>query len=364
MKIFLREENEVLAFREVKYVAAIPSNIKPVLVGDIGGTNCNFGIFYHVDHTHVLLLSIHFKSKEITSFEEVVKQVLAYLKLTYNLTITSACFASAGVVSAKRDFSKPTNLKFMIDIPAIVKNTDLECVLLANDFEVIGYGLALIDPKDLVLVNSGVPQEGTNKAIVGAGTGLGKCILLWEKDREIYVPVASEGGHADFASQSALEYELVSYIKKVRNSTCNVSWEDVLSGSGIQLIYNFFCSRNAAIKSNELLAKEGLHPDEIFNSRFLDEHAWNTFELYALFYARCAKNFALDSLARGGVYIAGGIAAKNLMLFEQDSFLTEFINCGKQQEVLKKIPIYVITDYNVSLYGAAEYMRVEGVCDL
>ena len=84
--------------------------------------------------------------------------------------------------------------------------------------------------------------------------------------------------------------------------------------------------------------------------------------MYARFYARCAKDFALNALAVGGVYIAGGIAAKNLPMFELPAFMKEFVNCGKQQALLQEIPVYVITDYNVSLYGAAQYMILENAC--
>ncbi|MCX5922187.1 MAG: glucokinase [Candidatus Dependentiae bacterium] len=352
----------MLTLREVIYVQEVPRNVRAILVGDIGGTNSNFGIFQHPDDGLSLLLSLHAKSQEIVSFSDLVNQVLLHIKDRYSITVHHACFAAAGVVSADRDYSKPTNLDFIIDTQEIVKQTGLSCVFLTNDFEVIGYGLSCINAKDLVSVNHAVAHGKTNKAILGAGTGLGKCIMFWEKDRKMYVPVASEGGHADFAAQSEIEFALVNFLKKTNNCDCNISWEDVLSGTGIKNMYKFFCQYNGAVKPNDFLAKGGLHPDEIFNSRTIDEHAWHTFDFYAHFYARCAKNFALDSLSRGGIYIAGGIAAKNLQLFQQESFLNEFINCGKQKDLLKNIPIYVITDYNVSLYGAAEYMRLEGLC--
>lgn len=352
----------MLPMREVVYVDKVPLGIDTFLVGDIGGTNCNFGIFYMNGAEEELLISFHFKSQEITDFVCVIQQVQARCLDAYKIHVTTACIAAAGVISPGRDYTKPTNLAFFIDTKDILKRTHIKCVFLANDFEVIGHGLHRLNQKDIVQVKPGKALAHTNQAIIGAGTGLGKCILLWEDDRKHYAPVASEGGHADFAAQSELEYELVVFIKKIRQKQCNVSWEDVLSGSGIQRIYTFFKERNHTSKGNAILAKTGLHPDEIFNARNLDEHAFNTYELYAKFYARCAKNFALDALARGGVYIAGGIAAKNVELFRQPIFLDEFIACGKQEALLLDIPIYVIADYNVSLYGAIEYMKFEGLC--
>ena len=232
---------------------------------------------------------------------------------------------------------------------------------MVNDFEVIGYGLPLIDPKNLVRVNEGKVRQYANKVILGAGTGLGKSIMDYNKYAGRYIPVASEGGHADFAVQRQIELDLVEFIKEYEGWTCNVSWEDVLSGDGIKRIYQFFHSNT---NSGKHAGKEKVpHPDEIFNSRNNDEHSKKTFEMYTTIYARCAKDFALDALALGGVYIAGGIAAKNLPMFELPEFMQEFTNCGKQQDLLKKVPIYVITDYNISLYGAAEYMILENTCE-
>lgn len=346
--------------REETYVPTIPRDTTCIMGADIGGTNSNFGIFKVDQRKPILLLSVHAKSQHITSFSDIVQQVLAYLKEKYNITIHNALFAAAGVVSESKNYAKPTNLDIEIDANTIKETTGLKCVYVVNDFEVIGYGLNLIDPKDLVLVNEGAPKKYANKAIIGAGTGLGKCIMDYNKYAGRYIPLASEGGHADFPAQRMIEIDLIEFIKKLEGWGCNVSWEDVLSGYGIQRIYQFFHSR---ANGGEHADKEQVpHPDEIFNARNNDQHSKDTFQMYTRFYARCAKDFALNALALGGVYIAGGIAAKNLPMFELPAFMKEFINCGKQKELLKQVPIYVITDYNVSLYGAAEYMIVENSC--
>jgi len=348
-------------FEEKKYVAEIPRNITCILGVDIGGTNSNFGIFQARDGRPILLLSLHVKSKKIKEFPPVVNDLLSFVKQAYGITISHALFAAAGVVSPDKDYSKPTNLPIIIDAAEIKKATELTCVYVVNDFEVIGYGLDLIAPKDLVLVNKGVARERANKAILGAGTGLGKCIMIWEQDRDQYIPIASEGGHEDFAVQNGLELELVEFIKHREKRPCNISWEDVLSGQGIQRIYQFFHARSN--DGRDAAREQVPHPDEIFNARNHDQHSRDTFELYTALYARCAKNFALDVLARGGVYIAGGIAANNLEMFKLPLFMEEFVNCGKQAELLREVPIWVITDYNVSLYGAAAYLLIENMCD-
>jgi glucokinase len=353
----------MLPYKEVVYVDTVPHDIECILGADIGGTNSNFGFFTIANGSPELILSVHTKSKEIKDFPSLVQSILDYLKKTYGITVARSCFAAAGVVSSRLDYAKPTNVDLIIDAKKILEKTSLTCAFIVNDFEVIGYGLDLIDPQKLVLVNKGVERLYANKAILGAGTGLGKCIMDWNKYAGRYIPVASEGGHADFAIQNQLELDLANHIRAHNPSVCNISWEDVLSGEGIKRMYAFFCDRAHGAAGSILKHNGGPHPDEIFNSRHQDEHSWQTFELYTMLYARCAKNFALDALALGGIYIAGGIAAKNLPLFELDAFMQEFVLCGKQQELLKNVPIYVITDYNVSLYGAAQYMLLENMCN-
>ena len=349
----------MITLKERYYVDEIPKGITAILGADIGGTNSNFGIFKNTDKPQ-LLFSLHAKSQQITNFPALVKQVLDSIKNKHNITIKHALFAAAGVVSAQKDYAKPTNLPIEIDAKKIRQQTGLSCVYIVNDFEVIGYGLGLIDPKELIVVNKGKPREHANKAIIGAGTGLGKCIMHWSRCSNRYIPVPSEGGHADFAIQHPIELELAEFIKKSEKFICNVSWEDVLSGNGVQRIYQFFHNQ----KNGHHAKKEQVpHCDEIFKSRNHDHHSIDTLNLYTKIYARCVKDFALDALALGGIYIAGGIATHNIELFKQPTFWDEFINCGKQQMLLKDVPIYVIGDYNVSLYGAAEYLKLENMCE-
>jgi glucokinase len=68
-------------------------------------------------------------------------------------------------------------------------------------------------------------------------------------------------------------------------------------------------------------------------------------------YANFAKNTALDGLALGGVYIAGGIAPKNKEIFDKE-FVKIFEYSHKMGHVLKKIPIYLILNYDIGLLGA------------
>lgn len=329
-----------------------------VLAADIGGTNSNFG-FCELDGNSIkLLVSLHVKSKEIIEFALVVSDILAYAKNNFNLSPTISCFGAAGVVSAKNDSAKPTNLDFVIDAHSIKKITDLQTVVIINDFQAVGCGLEYIDPQKLVEIHKGSHHNNRNKVCLGAGTGLGKSLLLWDKEKKRYLPLPSEGGHADFAAQSQQDLDLLTFIQQEEKIGCPISWEDILSGYGIQRIYKYLSSLSIypANEFDREIEETLFPPDSISHYRTKSERCKKTFDIYSGYYARCAKNFALDTLAFSGVYIAGGIAAKNIEIFKQDCFIKEFTNCGKLAHLLKDIPIYIVADYNVSLYGAAAFL--------
>ncbi len=351
----------MLPFHEIFYVKKDAAPKTCFLAGDIGGTNSNFGVIQPNGETCVMLMSIHFKSRDVVNFADLMADLVSYLNETYNITITKACLAGAGVISELRDWVKPTNLAFEIDAKAIKAKTGLATVVIINDFEAVGFGIDALEKKDLVHINNGLPRAYANKAIVGAGTGLGKGIMAWDEPRHTYIPVPSEGGHADFPVQDQQELAFVSFIQKTENFSCTVSWENILSGAGIVRIYKFLgeTGKYQSTRYTQEIEQNGLHPDQIFAYRKHDDRCKQTFDLFAGWYGRCAKNFALDVLALGVVYISGGIASKNLDLFKVPSFLSEFVNCGKQMKLLQQTPVYVIMNYNVSLYGAGRYLMLK-----
>lgn len=323
--------------KDIKYTAT-------VIGADIGGTNTNIGIFAFSSGKPILLRSIHYKSAEITDFTAVFVEIIHYLA-SLSISIEKMCIAAAGVVREKRDRVKPTNLSVEINIADIQQATKIKHILLANDFEVISYGLKHVAKEMLVVVKEGNADPLGHQAIVGAGTGLGKCIILQE------CTLVSEGGHADFAAQIKKDLEFITFIQTREHRSTPVSWEHVLSGGGIERMYQFFL-----LECMGYCDIVGPRPDEIFASRHSNQAAGYTVRYYAELYARCARNFALDALALGGLFIAGGIAAKNVALFQTDWFLKPFTQNQKQQRILADIPITVIADYNVSLYGAVEFL--------
>ncbi len=346
-----------LKVRQVLYQPFKPGTVC-YLVGDIGGTNANFGIFANNQYPLILLASFHIHSREITDFSLIVADLIKRIQTEHRITITRACFGAAGVVDVHHERAKPTNLDFLIDLMELRTKTGIQTMVLINDFQAVGFGIDYLPAESLVVVIPGLPRANANKAAIGAGTGFGKCIMAHSSYRHGRLVLASEGGHGDFAVQNEFDLAFVDFIRRQLNdATAAISWEDILSGAGIMHLYRFLGETKQyppTTYTKKIEADGG--PDIIFASWQYDKRCRDAYELFSTYYARAAKNFALDALALGGLYIAGGIAANNLDLFRLPGFGKEFLNCLKPQSLLEEIPVIVVTDYNVSLYGGAHFL--------
>lgn len=316
----------------------------PVLAVDIGGTNMRLVIY---DEKYTILYRENHETGAVADFHELINDFLEHAKNDVKEDVENGCFAIAGPVKviAGRNRVEMTNAHLIIDETLIERNTKLKHARVINDFTAIGYSVNVLKGKDCKLLRKGKAVSGEPKVVVGAGTGLGIAILVPKND--VYEPIKSEGGHADLPfspHEVALCHEAYKVIKGP------VSYENFLSGSGVELIYN------TLRKLYHPSVKPGLTAAEIFGSK--DHCSQETIKQFITFYARCAKNYSLAAFALGGVYIAGGIAEKNANKFS--GFLVEFDKHALKtyRDILKEIPIRIITNPDVGLLGAAYAARL------
>ncbi len=324
-----------------------------ILGSDVGGTNTSLGIFGIKKNFPKLILSLHFKSQELKGLHFAVNEALNYVEKNYKIKITKACFGLAGVLSANKDSAKITNVAWNISKKTLIKNTKFKKILLINDFEAVGYGINMLTKKDVKQIKKAKKVPKAPIVVVGAGTGLGKTTLIYNEQYKSYAPLKSEAGHSDFATQDQQELNLVNFIKKNKKIKVSVPYELVLSGRGLSNIYQFLkkSKKFNETKYTKEIGKAKNQPELISKYRKVDATCKTTFEIFKTIYAKFARNFALDSLAFGGVYIAGGIAPKNKEVFDT-AFIKIFEQNYKLSFVLKKIPVYLIMNPNVGLLGA------------
>jgi len=329
-----------------------------LIAGDIGGTKTILRLV-EVTKQAVDFQTVHQVTYPSQDYPDLVPMVQEFLGET-NYTPEKACFAIAGPVVQQT--SQLTNLSWYLDADRLQKDLNLESVSLINDFAAVSYGVLGLKKEELEPLQAVSPQTDAPIAVIGAGTGLGEGFLIPQGDGD-YQIFGSEGGHADFAPRSALEFQILDYIRQ-QKQVSRVSVERIVSGQGIIAIYQALRDLNIYPEESvgEIIAQWEQHnateidpAAAIAQSANTDQLCEKTMELFIEAYAAEAGNLALKLLPYGGLYIAGGIAAKNLPWMKSNHFLETFKDKGRVSPVLEAVPIHVILNPQVGLIGSIMY---------
>jgi len=318
-----------------------------VLAGDIGGTKV---LLQLAEFEHSECRVIAEQRFESAAYDGLLPLVREFLRTNADVVPDAACFGIAGPISdtPEGQIARVTNLPWIVESATFVKELRIPRVRLINDFQAIGYGIEMLPPQDLVALQAGAAQSQAPCAVVGAGTGLGQALLVWQSDH--YEAVATEGGHVDFAPTDELQIELLHYLRERHG---RVSYERVLSGPGIVNLYSFYISGGLPAAVDLLHAEDPAAAIAAAALQNSDAAAAAALDLFVKIYGAHAGNVGLSYLATGGVYIAGGIAPKILPALRDGSFTRAFADKGRMSALLAAIPVYVVTNERVGLLGAA-----------
>ncbi len=227
---------------------------------------------------------------------------------------------------------------------------------LLNDLEATGYSLERLAPEEISTLNRGNPSPQTTQALIAAGTGLGESILFWDGAR--YRVAGTEGGHADFSPRTEQEIELLRYLKRENEF---VSIELILSGRGFRTIHSFL---DASVQHSSFGGPDTDSAPEITHLALERKCpvCVRTLDLWVSIYGAEAGNLALRSLARGGVWVAGGIAVKIRKKMEDGAFFRAFCEKEKMGPLLAQIPIRMVLNEEAPLVGAmSRAVQVAGI---
>lgn len=320
-----------------------------MLAGDIGGTKTHLALFSVEGERLRTGTSRTFQSKGYSGLLPVLREFLA----GDHPAIDASCFGIAGpVVDGK---VKTPNLPWIVDSSELSDALKLDSVGLLNDLEAAAYGIFTLDEDEFFTLNQGTIRHSGNKALIAAGTGLGEAILY--DDGRHFHPLASEGGHADFAARNDLEIELLRYLI---GRFGHVSYERVLSGPGLFNIYSFLKESGrfeeppwlaerlaAAIDSSPVISHTAFAHEAEISVKALD--------MFVSVYGAEAGNLALRAKSVGGVYVGGGIAPKILDKLKDGTFMRAFVDKGRYKDFLSAIPVKVVLNEQAALRGAAYY---------
>jgi len=319
----------------------VPNNSPScLLIGDIGGTNARFALANPESPGF---------SREITlkcrDYESADIAINAYLKKIKALQPSIICIAAAGpIVDGGVRF---TNNSWSLEESELEKNFKDARIRLLNDFEAIAYSIPHLSPGEYTPVGlAGTVDLGKAEfmiGIVGPGTGLGTAGLS-RRNGQI-MPIIGEGGHNGFAPETQVQMEILAILRDRFDRVCD---ERLVSGPGIVNIYHAL----ARIRGNNFAHTTAA---EIFSlaASNSDEMAQEAVEIFFEILGQVAGNLTLTLGAFDGIFIGGGIVARNPELIANSRFRSGFERKGRHRSLMEKTPTNIILHPHPGLLGAS-----------
>ncbi len=345
--------------------------VEHILVSDVGGTNTGVAIVaYSGENKFEIVRHKTYPSNSPQSFADLFAEFLRREARTLRPAVRKACIDFAGPAGADRSVARLTNLNKGFTTKEVLQATAVEELTLLNDFEAVGFGLEVLianEPGAFVRlsVSGKLPTLKGKKptaTVIGAGTGLGTTVLIHDPVSGKYRPTPGEGGHVDFVAVDELEYRIAQWIRKHRNHSEKYppDCERVVSGPGLVNVYDALAELEPGLLKPSVARRiQGLDPSSrpaaIIRNAPRDAHCSKVLDIWLRCYGRAARNAATFPLSPGGIFLAGGIAAKNIPEMKSGVFMEEFVRCDIPgiRSLLKRTPVFIVTDYRIGLFGCA-----------
>jgi glucokinase len=321
-----------------------------ILAGDIGGTKTSLVLCGSAGE---ILQQKTWQNSGYESLQAILSEFLDTLPHPPD----RACFGIAGPVRDNR--VRMTNLDWVLDAREISEQFAIPRVLLVNDLVATTAGAVQLTGDSLKTINSGQADLSGCRAVLAPGTGLGQSLAVANGQR--LQPLPSEGGHSSFAPRTPEQIALLQFMISEKQRS-HVSVEQVCSGMGIPDLYAFIltgCPEPAWMTDKRIhTAADQLTPliVQAANAAMAGEQecepAVKALFLFVDILAAEAANLALKVLATGGLYIGGGMPPRIPVFFEQQRFMDIFCR-GVYQDMLSRIPVYIIQDSGTALIGAS-----------
>ncbi len=311
----------------------------PVLVGDIGGTNGRFALLTSKDAELISFPNV--RTADYKNIDDAIRQaILPEAPQPPKTTI----LAIAGPINS--DEIELTNCPWVVRPKVMMQTLGFEEVFVLNDFEAQALAVVALDKEHLEQIGGGDIDPTAGRVVLGPGTGLGVAGLI--NARGIWQPIPGEGGHVDVGPRSARDFEIFPHLEPIEG---RISAEQILCGRGMVYLYRAICMADGA-------APKFAEPKEVTEAASQgDAAAVETLTLFATYLGRLAGDLALVFMAKGGVYLSGGIAQKILPVLKQGAFRAAFSDKAPHSEIMSKMPVFVMTHPLAAVIGLAAFAR-------
>lgn len=316
------------------------------LVADIGGTNIRLAT---TDQSNNINDIETYQCQDFPHLSNVIYQYLTEKKLL-NCQV-NACLAIACPVDT--DFISMTNLPWQFSQKQLKQDLKLHSLTLINDYTAIGMAIPLLNEQQKVKIGGGDAIAKKPIAVCGPGTGLGVANLVNIDDH--WHCLGGEGGHTDFAPVDELDVKIFEQLKQTKQ---RISYEQLISGYGIEQIYQALVNINKDDKDLD-------HDEVKLSAKDISTRAiagdcnlcYQALSQFCKVLGSFSGNLALTTGSIGGVYIAGGIVPRFVEFFKESGFRERFETKGRMSYLNQGTPTYVITESQPGLLGAAAYIN-------
>jgi glucokinase len=322
-----------------------------VLAGDLGGTKALLGVAEVAGGVPRFILTRRLASADFSCVEDLLRKFMADAGAELS-GVSGACLAVAGPVSEDCRQARFTNLPWQADAAVLEPLLGMPLTL-ANDFVAVAAGIATSPADQRITLQSGAPVADGVRLAIGAGTGLGMATIVTLGDAFRILP--GEGGHVGFAPADALQDQFAAYL---RDGQARATAERAISGMGLTSLYRFLAQRETADWPDPLTTED---PAAAIGVRALTDPASlarKAVEMFMAAYGAFAGDMALALMARGGVFLAGGVTQKLLPLLQEGIFMTAFNAKAEHAGLVRKMPVHVVTDPEIGLNGAFGLARM------
>jgi glucokinase len=315
-----------------------------ILAGDLGGTKTLLGLFERAERRPRQRVAIAYPTQEFDSFTAILDAFAPDVGDLYG--IEAVAIGVAGPIVDQH--ARITNVGWEVSAAQIGAHLKLRHVALLNDLEAMATSVAVLEGDEIVVLQHGTPNGTGNAAVIAAGTGLGEA-YLHRVDRRL-LPVASEGGHADFAPRTDREFE---FARMLRDLYGRAEVEQVLSGPGLVNIHRFTHAGTSCRAVDQVPTPD--KPAAISEAALSRQCAKceEALEMFVDAYGAEAGNLGLRGVATAGVFVGGGIAPKILAALQDGRFMNAFRAKAPMDDLVAAMPVGVIVMDDAALLGAA-----------
>ncbi|MFZ6751499.1 glucokinase [Undibacterium sp. Ren11W] len=313
----------------------------PRLIADIGGTYARFAL--EIDKGKFE----HIASLRCADYSDFHSAISAYLASVAPLQVEHAAVAIANPVDGDR--VSMTNYHWQFSIEQMRLQLGFDTLVIVNDFTALAMAVPRLDASDIHKIGGGETRKQSVIGVLGPGSGLGVSGLIPLQDG--WISLGSEGGHSSFSPRDEREIAVLQYAWK---SFDHVSFERLLSGSGLELTYRALADYRA-VPSSDLTAPD--IAERALNGS--DAVCGEALEVFCSLLGTAAANLALTLGALGGIYIGGGIVPRLGTYFDDSPFRARFEERGRFSQYVAAIPTFVITAEHATFIGVSAILEAQ-----